>query len=158
MPVSSLIAKHLRDVHFGKNWTWATLKEHLSDVTWQQATTRVYSFNTIAVLTFHIHYFIGLLIKVLEGGPLDGHDKYSFDCPPITSQEDWNKMLEKIWADAERLAALIDNLPDDKLEETFVEEKYGNYFRNLVGVIEHTHYHLGQIVLIKKIVLAQEKS
>jgi hypothetical protein len=158
MSVAKLIAKHLRDVHFGKNWTWSTLKEHLSDVTWQQATTQVYSFNTIAVLAFHINYYIGLIIKVLEGGPLDGHDKFSFDCPPITSQADWEKMLEKIWADAEKLALLMEQVPDEKLESVFVEEKYGNYYRNMAGVIEHTHYHLGQIVLIKKIVLAQEKT
>ena len=31
-------------------------------------------------------------------------------------------------------------------------EKYGNYFRNLTGIIEHLHYHLGQIVLIKKLI------
>ena len=32
----------------------------------------------------------------------------------------------------------------------FFHEKYGNYYRNLHGVIEHAHYHLGQIALIKK--------
>jgi hypothetical protein len=31
-----------------------------------------------------------------------------------------------------------------------VEEKYGSVLRNIMGVIEHTHYHLGQIVLLKK--------
>jgi hypothetical protein len=42
-------------------------------------------------------------------------------------------------------------LPESKLAETFSDEKYGNYYRNIHGIIEHTHYHLGQIVLIKKI-------
>ncbi len=44
----------------------------------------------------------------------------------------------------------IEQLPESKLWETFSDEKYGNYYRNIHGIIEHIHYHLGQIVLIKK--------
>jgi hypothetical protein len=36
------------------------------------------------------------------------------------------------------------------LEATFSQKKYGTYYRNLMGVIEHSHYHLGQISLIRK--------
>jgi hypothetical protein len=63
--------------------------------------------------------------------------------------------LEKTWSDAEKFAALVENMPDSKLAETFVNKKYGTYYRNLHGIIEHTHYHLGQIVLIKKILSTQ---
>ena len=90
---------------------------------------------------------------VLRGGPLDAHDKFSFDVPPIQSQEDWEKFLEKIWADAEEMAQLIEQLPDSRLEEIFSQEKYGTFHRNLLGIIEHAHYHLGQIVVIKKMLL-----
>jgi len=38
--------------------------------------------------------------KVLQGGPLDASDKYSFDYPPIGSEEDWQNLLDKIWRDA----------------------------------------------------------
>ena len=69
------------------------------------------------------------------------------------SQEDWNKLLDKTWSDAETFASLIEQLPEAKLGETFIDEKYGTYYRNLHGIIEHIHYHLGQIVLIKKILV-----
>lgn len=153
MNIPTQIAKHLRDVYFGKNWTWVNLKETLTDVTWQQATAKVYSFNTIVALVYHINYYVGAATKVLQGGPLDAHDKYSFDHPPIHSQEDWEKMLEKVWDDVENFARLIEQLPESKLGEIFVEEKYGTYYRNFCGIIEHAHYHLGQIVLIKKMLL-----
>ena len=38
------MAKHVRDVHFGGNWTAVNLKDALADVTWQQATTRLDAF------------------------------------------------------------------------------------------------------------------
>ncbi len=150
------IAKHLREIHFGGNWTTSNLQEHLKDVSWQQATESVYSFNTIASLVYHTNYYIRAVLKVLQGEPLDAHDKYSFDLPPIQSPDDWNKLLDKTWADAEKLACLIEQLPDNNLLENFSDEKYGSYYRNLHGIIEHTHYHLGQIVLIKKILLQKK--
>jgi hypothetical protein len=155
MNLTAHIAKHFREIHFGVNWTWSNLKDHLSDVTWQEATTQVHSLNTIVALVYHINYFVSVILKALEGGPLEGSDKYSFDHPPIQSQEDWEKLLEKTWSDAEKFAMLVEQLPEQKLWETFGEEKYGNYYRNLHGVIEHNHYHLGQIVLIKKILRQQ---
>jgi hypothetical protein len=151
MSLTTQIAKHFRDVHFGENWTGVNLKDSLAGVTWQQATTQAHSLNTIAALLFHINYYISAVLQVLQGGPLDAHDKYSFDLPPILSQEDWEKLLDKTWTDAENFASLVEQLPESKLWEDFSDKKYGNYYRNLHGVIEHTHYHLGQIVLIKKI-------
>jgi len=156
--LTAQIAKHFKDVHFGGNWTAVNLKETLADVDWQQATIKVHSFNTIAALVYHINYYVSVVTKTLKKEPLNAHDKYSFDLPPIQNQEDWEKLLNKTWADAENFAILIEQLPENKLGETFFDEKYGNYYRNLHGIIEHTHYHLGQIVLIKKILLQEQKS
>lgn len=152
MNLSSYIAKHLRDVHFGGNWTSSNLKDTLADVSWQEATTVVHSCNSIAVLVYHIHYFISVAMKVLQGQSLVGNDKYSFDVPPINSQQDWEHFVEKIYADAEHFASLVEKLPESILWEVFADAKYGSYFRNLQGIIEHTHYHLGQIVILKKLV------
>lgn len=153
MKVTTQIAKLIRAVYFGGNWCDVNLKDTLKDISWQQASTKVYSFNTIGTLVYHMNYYVSAIMMVLEGGPLDAHDKYSFDHPPIQSQDDWEKLLDKFWTDAEKFSSLVEQLPDSKLEETFSDEKYGNYYRNIHGIIEHNHYHLGQIVLIKKIIL-----
>ncbi len=152
MSLTQQIAKHLREVYFGGNWTASDFKENLKDVSWQQATTKVYSFNTIATLVYHTNYYVDAILKVLKEGPLDASDRLSFDHPPIQSKDDWEKMLNKTWEDAETLAQLIEQLPEDILLEDFTNKKYGIYFRNLHGMIEHTHYHLGQIVLIRKLI------
>jgi hypothetical protein len=155
MSLTEQIAKHFREVHFGGNWTSVNLKDSLKDITWQQATTQVYSLNTIAALVYHVNYYVSAVLKVLQGDTLDASDRYSFNLPPIQSQEDWDGLLDKTWTDAENFASMIEQLPESKLWEDFSDNKYGNYFRNFHGIIEHIHYHLGQIVLIKKILLAQ---
>lgn len=151
MNISSQIANHFRSFHFGGNWTDVNLKATLADVDWQQATAKVHSFNTIAVLVSHMNYYVSIMLKVLQGGPLVGNDKLSFDCPPIQSQQDWERLLNKTFGDAENFSTLVEQIPDERLSENFADPKYGSFYRNLHGVIEHSHYHLGQIVLIKKL-------
>jgi len=151
MNTTAQIAKHFREVHFGGNWTASNLKDQLTDINWQQATEQVGSFNTIATLVFHMNYYVSAVTKVLEGGPLIAKDAYSFDHPPITTEADWEALLNKTWNEAETFAQLIEVLPDAILWEDLTHEKYGNYYRNLHGIIEHCHYHLGQIVILKKL-------
>lgn len=153
MKVTAQIAKQIRDVHLGGNWTDSSLKDHLQDLTWQQAITKVDSLNTIATLVYHMNYYLCAVLKVLAGGPLKSKHKLSFDHPLIRNQEEWNALLDKTWADADHFSALLEKLPDTRLWEDFSENKHGNYYRNIQGVIEHIHYHLGQIVLIKKLIL-----
>jgi len=152
MNLTKHLAKHIRELYFGGNWTWVNYKDTLKDVTWELATTKVYDFNTIATLVFHTNYFVSAALRVLQNEPINAHDKYSFDHPPINSKEDWENMRDNFLADAEKFAGLVEQLPESKLWETFEEEKYGNYYRNIQGIIEHTYYHMGQMVIIKKII------
>ena len=151
MNLSSTLAKRFRAIYTGNNWTNTNIKEAVANVSWEQAITKVHSFNTIAALIFHMDYYVSVALKVLQGGPLEGHDRFSFDCPPIQSQQDWEQLKAKVFADAEAVASLLEQLPENKFWEIFTDEKYGTYYSNIVGLIEHNHYHLGQVVLIKKI-------
>lgn len=153
MNLPAQLAKHLRDVYSGGNWTCVNMKDTLSGVSWHQAVTKVHSFNTIATLVNHIHYYVAAQLNVLQGNPLDAKDELSFTHPSINNAADWEQMLDKVFTDAEALAALIEQLPEEMIGQYFTDEKYGTYYRNLQGMMEHTHYHLGQITLIKKLVV-----
>jgi uncharacterized damage-inducible protein DinB len=157
MLLSSQIAKHVKEVFFGDNWTAVNLKDTLKDVTWQQATRKVHSCNTITALVYHINYYVSAVLKVLQGGSLDAHDKYSFDHPTIQSQDDWEALVNKTFTDAEQFTDLAEKIAENKFGETFADEKYGTYYRNLHGIIEHTHYHMGQIVILKKVIQSEEQ-
>ena len=149
------IAKHLKEVFFGGNWTTSNLKTQLNDVTWEQATHKIHDFNTIATLTFHLSYYVAAVSKAFETGTLNAKDEYSFNHPPITSETDWKNLQEKIWKDVETFTEQIQKIPEHKLNEPFIDPKYGSLYRNLHGIIEHAHYHLGQIAFIKKLILKE---
>jgi uncharacterized damage-inducible protein DinB len=151
MHTPTQIAKHFREVHFGGNWTAVNLNDTLADVSWKEAVTPVHKFNTIATLANHINYYVSAILPVLEGQPLNAKDELSFTHPPIECEEDWDDFLLQCRAAVEKLTTRIEALPEDLLGTPFTDEKYGLYYRNLHGLIEHSHYHLGQIVLIKKL-------
>lgn len=153
MSISKQLAKHLRDIHFGGNWSEADLKTTLSDVHWEDAQTQVYSLNSIAALVVHMTYYVEVLIIVLEDNKMTGKDELSWILPVIQSKKDWDELLEGIWQRAEKAASLIEELPDEQLTQDFIDPKYGTKYRNIAGIIEHMHYHLGQIVIIKKLVV-----
>ncbi|MFT3901607.1 MAG: DUF1572 family protein [Niabella sp.] len=146
------LANRFREVILNGTWIANTnFKDQLENLDWRIATAKFQDLNTISVLAQHIHYYINGIKNVFLGGNLEIRDKFSFDFPPITSQEEWKNFLNKFWNDAEEFAGLIEKMTEEKLYESFVDEKYGTYLRNIDGMIEHSYYHLGQIVLIRKI-------
>ncbi len=153
MKRSLVIANRFREVLLNGHWIANTnYKEQLSSVSWNQATQKVGSINTIAALTFHINYYLEGLLQVFNGGSLEISDKYSFDLPQIESETDWNKLVNGFLSNAEKFASEVEKFTDSMLDKPFVDEKYGTYLRNIEGVIEHSYYHLGQISLIRKMI------
>lgn len=158
MKTTATIADRLQEVLLDGRWIANTnYQAIISSVNWQQATQQVADLNTIALLTFHVDYYLGGLVTVLDGGPLEIRDKHSFDMPPVQSEADWQALVDRFLTNARRFVAQVRQLPVARLSEAFVDEKYGSYLRNIEGVIEHSYYHLGQMSLVRKLVLADGK-
>lgn len=146
------ITNRFREIILNGTWVANTnYKDQLENLDWKIAVTPIQNLNTIAILAQHIHYYIDGINTVFKGGTLDIKDKFSFDFPPISSPEDWEFFLEKFWSSSEEFASFVEQMSDEKLDQFFADEKYGTYRRNIDAMIEHSYYHLGQIVLIKKL-------
>ena len=157
MNLAKTIAVRLQEVYLDGRWVaFTNYKKELSDVTKEMALKQVGDLNTIAKLVYHVNYYLGGLIDVLDGGPLAISDKYSFDVPPIESEKDWQKLCNDLFNNAEIFVGQVKNLTDEEIYGPFVDAKYGSYLRNLEGLIEHSYYHLGQIVMIRKLIVSSE--
>ncbi|MBB6235684.1 putative damage-inducible protein DinB [Pedobacter sp. AK013] len=158
MKRSDLIANRLREIFLNGYWIANTnYKDQLENIRWEQAIHQIEDLNTIAALTYHINYYLSGILNVFNGGLLEIKDQYSFDLPPIHSEADWEKLVKEFLANSTAFANEVAQMPDEKLDQVFVNEKYGTYLRNIEAVIEHSYYHFGQIVLIKKLILAARK-
>ena len=106
------IANRLREVLLDGKWIANTnFKEQIESVSWQQAIQKVDNLNTIALLTFHINYYLAGILNVFNGGTLDIQDKYSFDLPEITTEQDWMKLVNDFLSNSEKFVKQADSRP-----------------------------------------------
>ncbi len=147
------LANRFREVILNGNWIANTnFKDQLAELRYEIAIAEIQQLNTIAALAQHVHYYIKGINNVFKGGTLDIKDQFSFDFSPIHSQTHWENFLSQFWNDAEEFAFFIEQMPDVQLDQVFTDEKYGTYQRNIEAMIEHAYYHLGQIVVLKKMI------
>lgn len=149
---SQTISVRLQEVLLDGIWIANTnFKAQITSIDWQQATKQVHDLNTIAALTFHINYYLTGLLDAFETGRLDISDKYSYNLSPIKSQLDWDTLVADFLNNAQRFVDVIKHMDDAKFDQPFIDGKYGTFLRNIESVIEHSYYHLGQVVLIRRL-------
>jgi hypothetical protein len=150
--MNKYLANRLKEVLLEGQWIANTnFKQQLTTTSWEQAIKKVNNLNTIALLTFHVNYYIKGILQVFEGGNLEIKDKYSFRLPEIKSETDWQNLVQEFVNNSERFIKRVEQLEPDLMNQPFVKEEYGSYLRNIEAQIEHSYYHLGQISLIKKL-------
>ncbi len=154
MSKSPQLANRFREVIFNGTWIANTnFKMQLSDTNWEIATKKIENFNIIADLTQHILYYIKGLNQFFQKGALTISDKFSFDFPIITCEEDWEQIKSNFFSEATIFVNTVEKFSDAELNEIFVKKEYGTFERNIDAMIEHCYYHLGQIVLLRKMFL-----
>ena len=152
MKTATYLSNRLEEVLLNGKWVTGTnFKEQIENVQWEEAIRSIGELNSIAQITFHIHYYLQGVLRVFQGGSLDIHDKYSFDMPPIQSEKDWSNLKSRFLEDSKTFINVVKNMKDTEFQSIFVQEKYGTFERSVDVIIEHSNYHLGQIVLLKKL-------
>jgi hypothetical protein len=151
MTQGKILANRVREVFINGTFiAYTNYTKLLKDISWQEANQKILDFNTIALLTFHMNYYLDGVNNVFRGGGLDIRDKYAFDMPPIQNEVDWQNLKSSLFQNAEAFAGFVENMSDEKINGNFIDEKYGTYLRNIDAMIEHGYYHMGQISLISK--------
>jgi len=151
MQLNDLLAAHLKEVYEGDNWTDVNIADTIKDVTWQQAQQQTPgSINTIASLLHHLYYWNGIIMQRLKGSNPSIPETNGFNIGIFKNEADWDALKQKTHESFLQLAELIKSFPEEKLSETYASGK-SSYYKNFAGITEHAHYHLGQIVIVKKL-------
>lgn len=151
MRPSEAIAHHLLAIHFGENWTEVWITKTLEDISHEEAVQPTAgSVNTIASLLHHITFYNRVLEQRLKGIDPYINEANGFDMPAIKNAADWEALKADNLQSATDLAAMIKDIPDEVLHQPILQTPGStSYYRQLHGVTEHAHYHLGQIVILK---------
>ncbi len=158
MSETKRIADQLKRAYQGPAWHGPSLLEALEDVTAEQALAHpIPATHSIWELVLHSAAWMDAVRERLANGavkiPADG------DFPVIkdSSEAGWQKTLAVLEQRHNALLETIKNFPQDSLDKRLGDEHdpptasgYSAYY-NLHGVIQHTLYHTGQIILLKKL-------
>jgi len=152
MKITEHIAQYITDVHEGGNWTEVNIKDTLADVGYKEATTvtRV-SNNSIAAMVYHISFYNDVVMQRLSGNDPVLSESNGFDMAAIKNEDDWIKLKERNIQSAQQLASAVREFPEEKIFE-HTSTGHATHYKTLHGISEHAHYHLGQIVLLKKLI------
>lgn len=152
MNTAPLVAQHIAEVIHG-NWTEIYLDEAIADVSYEEAIhVPAGLVNSIAMLVNHLEFYNFVITKRLLGTEPVIDDGNGF-ATSIQNENDWQLLIQRTLDSFKQLANRISQLPPEKMQELTPAGGY-TFYKMLHGLSEHAHYHLGQIILLKKLVRA----
>ncbi|HEY1869641.1 MAG TPA: DinB family protein [Chitinophagaceae bacterium] len=152
MKITNLIATHVTEVYEGNNWTDVNIADTIKDISWQQAQQKTAgSSNTIASLLHHLYYWNGIIMQRMKGETPVIPEVNGYDVETLSSEADWIALKERTHQSFVELAESVRSFPEEKLLENYTQSIPSSYYRNMQGIVEHAHYHLGQMVILKKL-------
>ena len=147
------IADQLKRAFDGEAWHGPSLKEALNGMTVEQAVAHpIAGAHSIWELVSHIGGWEGVVARRLNGEAVSEPDDGDFpEAPAIANPKAWDALLRKVYQAHERLVAQTAALTQADLRRRVDDKPYPAWFM-AHGAVAHALYHVGQIVLLKRLV------
>jgi len=132
---------------FEKNaWHGLAVMEVLNSIDEQIVHKKFNSTHSIIELVAHMTAWRVFVTEELSGN-INYKVSQEMNFPVVKS---WQEAVDGLVASQEKLLAQLEKFPAERLSDV-VPNKLYKFFTMLHGIVHHDLYHLGQIVLIKKI-------
>ena len=144
------IRDQLQRAFDGDAWHGPSVMQLLSDVTAQQAATRVFpGAHTIWELALHIGAWEGACLSRLQGGRAELTDDEDWPAVMDTSENAWQQCKSTLVDGNAKLKNAVTSLDEQRLDQPILPGMPSVY-RTVQGVVQHDLYHAGQIAILKK--------
>lgn len=148
---SKRISHLYQSIYNGNPWLDVTLIDTLKDLTAEQAYRKVNpNLNTIWEIVNHLIQWRRNILECVQGETITTPD-HNYFVPVIDpSEAAWYQSLQNLSKTQEQWNTFLDYFDDGDFEKIFVNNNH-TYYEHIHGLIQHDVYHLGQIVLLKKL-------
>ncbi len=105
-------------------------------------------------LALHIAYWEYAVRRMLENGPKGGFPREPSNWPAIptdSSDEIWKADRKLVKQERDALINTVKAFDERRFEAQASGNSKYSYFEILIGIAQHTVYHTGQILLLKKL-------
>ena len=162
IPPSQKLSKQAQATYFGTPWyglSFAQVFESMpEEIVFQLPTPTLHS---IAQLITHATNWRKSVVERIENQTINlsiAHPT-NWIANSILIQRGWVDIVAESNEISQQLVLKISNFPDDRLEELFTTNDGNTYsFDQLFrGILQHDVYHLGQVIVTKKLLLSNSK-
>ena len=152
MKEAKRIAKLLDDIYQGSPWIDVNLTGTLENITVEQAAKKISpQWNTIWEIVNHlISWRLNVLERIQKKVMASPADNY-FAPVKHETEEAWQNTLKKLEDSQQQWMLVLKKFKGKDLEKNYPTNGM-SYYEHIQGIIQHDAYHLGQIVLLAKLV------
>ncbi|MBL8016812.1 MAG: DinB family protein [Ignavibacteria bacterium] len=145
--------KLLKDHYNGNPWIDSTIAGTLKQITAKQAAAKRGGFNSIWQIVNHMILWRTALIGRVMDKPVAHPDNNYIAEIKDTSAAAWKDTIKQFERSQKGIMKFLGSSEDKLLEKVSPSSGY-SYFELVMSIVIHDSYHLGQIVLIKKMIEA----
>ena len=152
MKETKRITKLFEDLYNGRPWIDVTIMDILKNISAEQAAKKIIpERNSIWQIINHmIAWRENVLLRVQGNGMVTPNNNY-FTQLEIISETEWQKALERLANSQEQWIHFLENSDESQFDKIYAPNKM-TYYEHIHGILQHDAYHLGQIVLLSKLV------
>lgn len=135
----------------GEAWHGPSVLEALAGLSAEQANSHpIANAHSIWELMLHIASDYTLILRRIagDGRPLTPDESWP-PCPPPTA-ENWQQTVESLRRLNQELREALREFPVERLDLPLVPEVPYTAYTQFIGVTQHSSYHAGQIMLLKR--------
>jgi uncharacterized damage-inducible protein DinB len=152
MKETQRITKLFEDLYDGDPWIDVTILGVLKNVSAQQAAKKIApGRNSIWQIVNHIISWRENVLLRVQGTVINTpNNNYFIEIADI-SETAWQQSLERLQNSQQQWIAFLKHFNESDFDKIYPTNKM-SYFEHIHGIIQHDAYHLGQIVLLTKLI------
>ncbi|WP_348798881.1 DinB family protein [Flavobacterium adhaerens] len=140
-----------QSIYNGNPWLEVTLVNTLKDITAEQAYRKTNpKLNTIWEIVNHLIQWRRNILRRMQGETITTPEHNYFVPILDPSEAAWEQSLQSLAKTQELWNSYFEKLEDSDLEKIYTNNGH-SYYEHIHGIIQHDIYHLGQIVILKKL-------
>jgi uncharacterized damage-inducible protein DinB len=138
--------------HFdGSPWLDVNIMDTLKNISATQAAKKIDHLNSIWQIVNHIICWRETNLKRVNNEIIPAPENNFIEVVMDASEEAWQATLIKLERSQHNILSFLSSSNDSMLEKVYVANGL-SYYEHLQGILQHDAYHLGQIVLLKKLI------
>lgn len=152
MKETDRILKSFEDLFSGDPWLDVNLMDTLEGISGRQASRRITpGRNTIREIVHHVVQWRLTVLRRIQGEVVSSPDHNYLLAIEDPSEAGWEETIDQLKGSQEKWTDFLRTWDEKKFETVYPGNKM-TYYEHVQGILQHDAYHLGQVVLLSKLV------